>query len=135
MWERACSGDCGLDRCRRPAKAPSRPRPLPQEMRPTRGRGRFFVGGVFRPRRRRWTGCSAWFRPRRQPWLLPQGMRPPSGRRRLLWEGSSDPDSDGGQCAAPGSGPGGSHACLPQSALAQFLERSLWERACSRLRP
>jgi len=52
-----------------------------------------------------------------------------------LWEGSSDPESDGGQCAALDSGPFGGHGYLSQSALARFLERSLWERACSRLRP
>jgi len=39
--------DCDLNRSWRPAKAVSRPRPLPQEMRPTRGRTRVFVGGVI----------------------------------------------------------------------------------------
>jgi hypothetical protein len=38
---------------------------------------------------------------------------------RVLWKGSSDPDSGGGQCAVPGSGPVGSNGGLPHRSRAQ----------------
>ncbi len=136
LGERICSGDCCLDRSRRPAEAASRPRPLPQEMRTTCGRsGASCARGLLTSTAtmgsaRRWVQASALAR------AAPTGSAHDTrSKPGFLWEGSSDPDSDGGQCAALGSSPGGNHDYFPQSALARLLERSLWERACSRLRP
>jgi len=45
-----------------------------------------------------------------------------------LWEGSSDPDSDGGQCAALGSGLGGSQGRSHRKCTRHAVEAgSLWE--------
>jgi len=112
--------------------------------RSTRGssRGRGFVGGVFRPRQRPAS------KPADRGGRVAAKAAPTRGRARpadrawaaVLWEVSSDPDSSGGQCAAPACGPVGSNACLPQGPLPTPAPKTvgsslLWERARSRLLP
>jgi len=47
LWEGSSDPDSGQHRSLRTATAASRPRPLPQGSRPTCGRSRVSVGGVF----------------------------------------------------------------------------------------
>jgi len=73
------------------------------------------------------TDASGVHRPHRGQGRSYKGHARSEAGAGILWEGSSDPDSGGGQCATLGQGPVGNIGCLPQLPRSG-LERSLWER-------